>query len=88
MPYKKATDILPSHLIEAIQDYVDGGLLYFPKRTKRASWGDASGSRQALTQRNEEIISRRALGESISDLAHAYYLSEEHIRKILKGRSK
>lgn len=88
MPYKKATDILPAHLIEAIQDYVDGGLLYFPKRSKRMSWGDQSGSRQALLERNEEIVSRKALGESISDLAQAYFLSEEHIRKILKRRSK
>lgn len=88
MPYKKATDILPSHLIEAIQDYVDGGLLYFPKKSKRINWGDQSGSREVLLRRNEEIINRREMGESIADLARAYFLSEERIRKILKNRPK
>lgn len=88
MPYKKATDILPSHLIEAIQDYVDGGLLYFPKKSKRTTWGDQSGSREVLLRRNEEIMNRREMGESIAELARAYFLSEERIRKILKNRPK
>lgn len=88
MPYKKATDILPKHLIEAISEYVDGGLLYFPKRGEKDRWGDKSGTRQVLNNRNAQIISRREMGESISDLAKAYYLSEEHIRKILKNRPK
>ena len=39
MKYKKAQDILPSDIIEILQQYIEGGYIYIPKKTKK-SWGE------------------------------------------------
>ena len=48
MGYKKATHVLPQHLLRAIQEYVDGEYLYIPVRKKTES----SGARLLPTVRN------------------------------------
>jgi len=32
MRYRKATEVLPEELVEAIQKYMDGGYVYIPRR--------------------------------------------------------
>lgn len=86
MSYKKASDILPHHLIEEIQKYVDGGLVYFPKKSEKVGWGSANGTRETLSQRNLEIQTLYGQGEKVETLSKNYCLSEESIRKIIKGR--
>ena len=43
MGYKKATKVLPQHLLRAIQEYVDGEYLYIPRKEEnRKHWGEAA----------------------------------------------
>ena len=45
MSYTKAEDVLPRHLVEEIQKYVDGKLLYVPRKDENSlSWGEKSGT--------------------------------------------
>ena len=86
MSYKKASEILPNHLIEEIQKYVDGGLVYFPKKSEKVGWGAANGTRETLSLRNLEIQTLYGQGETVDQLSKQFCLSEESIRKIVKGR--
>ena len=40
MRYRKATEILPEELVEAIQKYMDGGYVYIPRKEEnKKKWG-------------------------------------------------
>ncbi|RIE01661.1 hypothetical protein D3H35_22325 [Cohnella faecalis] len=81
--YVNAKQILPQHLIEEIQKYVEGAHLYIPQKGRK-SWGSANGSREQLEKRNMEIqFLFRQQGVSIIELAARFGLSEERIRSIL-----
>ncbi|MNE26953.1 Mor transcription activator family protein [compost metagenome] len=82
--YKNGKDVLPPRLLKELQRYIQGELLYIPKSEKsRALWGELSGTRTSIAKRNQEIYYMHRKGHSINDLAKAYYLSDESIRKIL-----
>ena len=84
MKYRKATDVLPDALLEEVLKYVDGGILYFPKRiAARKKWGEASGARSFYQARNDEIRERFRAGESLVELAERYNLAPETVRKII-----
>ncbi len=40
MKYEKAQNILPDGIIEMIQNYIDGGYIYIPKKMKIKSLGE------------------------------------------------
>lgn len=85
MSYTKAEDVLPKHLVEEIQRYVDGKLLYIPRKNENSlSWGEKSGTREKLAKRNQSIVSRYYSGETLEHLSKAYYLSEKRIQGILR----
>ncbi len=83
MNYKKGAEVLPARLLKEIQEYVDGGLVYIPKKSDKAGWGYVSGARRMIDKRNKEIISRYEQGETINALADRFHLEEETIRKIV-----
>ena len=86
MRYKKADEILPEELIEAIQQYVDGESIYIPRKAEnRREWGCSTGYREELRQRNHRIRMEYAMGASIRDLALGYHLSEKSIRRFLRS---
>ena len=40
MRYRKATEVLPEELVEAIQKYMDGGYVYIPRKEEnKKKWG-------------------------------------------------
>lgn len=82
MKYINASDLLPPALVQTLQEYVQGGYVYIPAREHK-SWGEKSGSREALAQRNEEIRSRKQAGATLEALAETYHLSVSAIRKII-----
>lgn len=82
MSYLRAEEILPPELLSQVQQYVQGQMLYIPKRNDRRSWGAVSGAKEQLARRNLEIQARRQAGESIRDLAAQYCLSEKTIQTI------
>lgn len=76
--------MLPARLLEQLQEYIAGELIYIPKKEEtRKGWGEANGTRQAIRRRNEEIRRRYAAGETVQALAVRYHLSEDSIRKII-----
>jgi len=86
--YKKATEVLPTHLLEEVQKYINGELLYIPKpEAQKIGWGRLSGAREQIRNRNEAMIMAYQSGKSVSDIACEYYLSEDTIRKIVYGKN-
>ncbi|TJY42846.1 hypothetical protein E5161_08390 [Cohnella pontilimi] len=84
MIYKNGRDVLPPSLLKELQKYMPGELVYIPKPSeKRASWGEVSGTRKLLAERNQEIYRFYKDGWSISELERKYHLSGESIRKII-----
>lgn len=83
MNYKKAKDILPPKLLEKVQDYVAGELIYIPAKCERAAWGSRSGARKQVAERNLEILALYKKGYTILELAAQFHLSEDSIKKII-----
>ena len=85
MSYVKAEEVLPKHLVEEIQKYVDGKLLYIPRKGENSlSWGEKSGTKEKLAKRNQTIVERYSKGETVEFLSREYFLSEKRIRGILR----
>jgi Mor family transcriptional regulator len=84
MKYQKATNVLPEHLLLEIQKYIQGEYLYIPAaRSCYKKWGEKSGIRKALANRNKEIINKYKQGFTMMDLAEEYYLSVHSIKQII-----
>jgi Mor family transcriptional regulator len=82
--YKNGRDVLPPRLFKEVQKYISGELIYIPiPNDQKASWGEVSGTRKLLAERNEEIYRFFSNGWSITDLENKYHLSSESIRKII-----
>ena len=80
--YIKAEDILPKELLEAIQQYVDGKLIYIPSKEK-LEWGSETSARSFFRERNAKIYQAHLHGASIKDLSLGFSLSEKSIQRIL-----
>ncbi len=85
MSYKNAAEILPSHLLQEVQKYIEGGLIYIPKNGKKTAWGCLSGARTVIDNRNRKIISLYENNVTIEELSKKFFLSEETIKKIVYG---
>ncbi|MDQ0192709.1 CD3324 family protein [Paenibacillus wynnii] len=84
MSYVNGKDVLPPGLLEELQGYIQGELLYIPRKTEqRVKWGENSGSRKEIANRNEEIFCSYRSGSSLPELQQKYHLSEESLRKII-----
>lgn len=84
MRYIKAQDVLPQEVIELIQKYVDGEFVYIPRKDgKQKAWGEKSGIRESLGERNRQIYEKFREGATIAALSKACYLSEQSIRRII-----
>lgn len=84
MKYINAKEILPVMLVEELQKYVQAGYIYIPaKAQQHKSWGELSGYRKELENRNKKIISEYKQGVSVEKLADCYHLSVSAIRKII-----
>lgn len=89
MSYVNAEDVLPKHLVEEIQKYVDGQLLYIPRKNENSmSWGEKNGTKIKLAERNQMILELYYSGKSITELCEAFYLSKKRILGIIhEGKS-
>lgn len=81
MKYENGKDLLPPELLKQVQKYAAGRTIYIPSMGK-VSWGESSGYRRYLWERNEEIRARFRQGETAETLAEVFCLSEDSIRKI------
>ena len=84
MKYRNAKAVLPPALLEQLQQYAEGELLYIPRRPQNfRRWGEVQGSRKRTSDRNQTIRAAYAAGTSVRELAERCCLTEETVRKIL-----
>ncbi|MBU5592323.1 hypothetical protein KQI89_11165 [Clostridium sp. MSJ-4] len=89
MKYINGNNVLPEEMIKAIQEYVDGEFVYIPRKNdSHKAWGEKSGTRYMLKNRNAEIFEKHNDGMSVRKLAQMYYLSEQSIRRIIREKKK
>jgi hypothetical protein len=82
--YQNARDVLPPELLDEIQKYTSGSLIYIPQKSDRhMPWGQLSGCREELRRRNRAILARYRAGVPVCDLMDEFCLSESSIKKIL-----
>ncbi|MCI8508279.1 MAG: hypothetical protein HFJ06_06960 [Lachnospiraceae bacterium] len=87
MKYIKADSVLPIVLVEELQSYIQGGYIYVPsKKDSKKKWGELSGCKLEIEQRNMKIRKGYQQGKSVEELADMYYLSVHSIRKIIYGK--
>lgn len=84
MSYVNAEEVLPKILVEEIQKYVDGRLLYIPRKNENSlSWGEKNGTKEKLAERNRTIANRYYAGQTVAQLSKLYFLSEKRIQGII-----
>ena len=84
MSYINADDVLPNILVKEIQKYVDGQLIYIPRKNENLlSWGEKNGTKEKLAERKKTIINSYYSGQAIAELSKVYYLSEKRIQGII-----
>ncbi len=89
MKYIKANDVLPEEIIKIIQEYIDGEYLYVPRKNgNHKAWGENSGIKKVLKNRNTEIYKKYLEGTTINQLTQEFYLSEKSIRRIISEERK
>ncbi|TDL30836.1 hypothetical protein E2R51_16020 [Jeotgalibacillus sp. S-D1] len=87
MAYVKANAVLPEELVAEIQKYVQGETLYIPKaEAVRKKWGECSGTRKWIDDRNSSIRNEFTDGNTIEQLGMDYCLSIETIKKIVYSK--
>ena len=85
MSYIRADEILPRELFEAIQQYVDGQIIYIPKKEKQA-WGSGTSTKEFFRERNERIFQVWQEGISEEELSRRFSLSRKSIQRILRNK--
>lgn len=89
MRYVKAETLLPEDLLKEIQKYIQGEYIYIPsEESARKKWGEKTGNRDYIQNRNSNIREKYESGCSVSALAEEFYLSIESIKKIVYTRCK
>lgn len=86
MKYANGKDIFPETLLKQIQKYVSGTAVYIPAAAEKKSWGETSGYKRYILERNREIKSKFKAGINIELLADEYFLSPETIKKIVYSK--
>lgn len=87
--YVKVQTVLPDSLIKEIQKYINGEYIYIPSRgDTRKKWGEASGTRDYIRNRNEDIKSKHKNGQTVLNLAEEFFLSVDTIKKIVYSKNK
>ncbi|MBS4220099.1 hypothetical protein KHA96_17440 [Bacillus sp. FJAT-49711] len=87
MKYIKAQAVFPKELLKEIQKYVQGEMVYIPNPDGvRKQWGEDSGYREFLRQRNATIRQRFSEGSTIDQLTIQYSLSYDSIKKIVYSK--
>lgn len=85
MDYIRAADILPQELIEQLQQYVDGAMLYIPKKAEeKKPWGEQTATKASLARRNARIYKEFTEGKSVQILADEFFLAKKSIQRIIR----
>lgn len=83
MKYQNAGEILPPELLQMVQDYIQGGYLYVPKRDEKTA-AVPTRYQVELQKRDRHIYEKYLQGMSGRELAVLYHLSRSSIRRVLQ----
>ncbi|MDD3926034.1 MAG: CD3324 family protein [bacterium] len=84
MSYINALYVLPEDLLDRLQDYIDGGYIYIPRKAgNKKAWGEGTKSKAEISTRNAEIYRKYTEGISVAALAEIYYLSPKSLQRII-----
>jgi len=87
MKYQNADVIFPASLLAEMQKYVQDGIIYIPKaKENRKKWGENTGYRKYVEERNSIIRSKFQTTDNIHNLADEYNLSVETVKKIVYSK--
>ena len=85
MDYIRAVEILPRELIEQLQQYADGAVIYIPKKEEeKKAWGEQTRTKKELAKRKKKIYADFLRGSSVKELAEEYFLAEKSIQRIIR----
>lgn len=85
MGYQNPLNQLPKELIEQIQEFVDGKIIYIPKKqANKKTWGENTDTKKFLAIRNRQIYQDYKKGMTVNQLSEIYFLSEKSIQRILR----
>lgn len=85
MSCQNAIELLPKELLEQVQEFIDGRVIYIPKKQEnKKQWGENTDTKQFLASRNFQIRLDFRNGMSTRQLADKYFLSQKSIQRILK----
>lgn len=89
MSYKKANNVLPTDLLEKVQEYIDGECIYIPRISQnKKAWGARTSTREELEVRNNQIYEDYLRGINQNLLAQQYFLSLKSIQRIIGQQKK
>ena len=88
MKYKNAADILPPGLLQEVQCYIEGEILYIPRSDSKQEWGAVSGSKKFYLERNYQIRELFQNGKTVEELAEKFGISNSAIKKIVYPKKK
>ena len=83
MSYYRADEVLPKELLEAVQEYAAGQLLYVPCRVKQ-DWGSSTCAKAFFSERNKEIYNAYLNGVAAIELARRFSLSVKSVQRIVR----
>jgi len=87
MKYKNADSVFPAALLLEIQKYMQDGMVYIPKaKEKHKKWGENTGSRKYIAERNDKIRRKFQISNNICTLAAEYNLAVETVKKIVYSK--
>lgn len=87
MKYANGSVVFPRELLEEIQKYVHGDIVYIPRIDgRRKKWGEESGQRSSLINRNNHIRNGFKQGLSIDRLSEMHHLAHYTIKKIVYSK--
>lgn len=85
MGYMRAEDILPEDVLALVQQYVDGQMLYIPRKSgEHKSWGAGTETKKDLMIRNRQMVEAYQSGVTVDELSERYYLTQKSIRRIIR----
>ena len=86
MKYENARDIFPEKLLRQMQKYAAGKVVYIPAGDAKRPWGETSGFRRYLAERNQQMKDRYRSGVDMERLADEFCLSVESVKRIVYSK--
>lgn len=86
MSYIRAEEVLPDDVLAAVQKYVEGQMIYIPKKfDKRRAWGERTDTKKNLELRNARIYDMYCNGTATKELAAKFFLTEKSVQRIIRN---